>query len=100
MTGVTISAVLQCILTWRAVASVANQQAVPIRFGFHDADVHILTKFALPAALNGFVSVPAILVWKCRARPSGRRAPRDGPVHGREQLSDDCALSFRASSTT
>ena len=60
MTGVTISAVLQCILTWRAVASVANQQAVPIRFGFHDADVHILTKFAVPAALNGFVSVPAI----------------------------------------
>ena len=60
MTGVTISAVLQCILTWRAVASVAKQQAVPIRFGFHDADVHILTKFAVPAALNGFVSVPAI----------------------------------------
>ena len=60
MTGVTISAVLQCILTWRAVASEANKQAVPIRFGVHDADFHILMMFALPAALNGFVSVPAI----------------------------------------
>lgn len=60
ISGVALAGALQTALLWRAVLAEAAKQGIVFRvaFGLRDADT--LLSFTLPAALNGFVSVPVI----------------------------------------
>ena len=60
MAGIAIAGAIQCVLFWRATLTVAARQGIEIRPGSLRRDADILVSFALPAALNGFLSVPAI----------------------------------------
>lgn len=58
--GVALGWALQCALLWRAAVSETARHAIKVRVAFSREDIDILRRFTLPAALNSFVSVPAI----------------------------------------
>jgi O-antigen/teichoic acid export membrane protein len=58
--GIGTSGLLQCVLLWRAVGAETRRRGITVRVRPRAGDATIMLKFALPAALNGFVSVPAI----------------------------------------
>ena len=60
MGGIAIAGAIQSALFWRATLTAAARQGIVIRVGSLRPDADILVRFALPAALNGFLSVPAI----------------------------------------
>jgi len=58
--GIGLSGLLQLALYWVALRSELHRIGIRLRLGFAETDAGILVRFAVPAALNGFVSVPAI----------------------------------------
>lgn len=58
--GIAVSGLLQCLLLTRALRVEARRQGIHMQLQLDARDSGIVLRFALPAALNGFVSVPAI----------------------------------------
>jgi len=60
LAGAAIGGAIQCALLWRGALAEAGKQGIRIRSQWCGGDAHIIASFALPAALNGFMSVPAM----------------------------------------
>jgi O-antigen/teichoic acid export membrane protein len=58
--GVALSGLLQAALLWQAVRVEARRQGIPLQIAGLGAEAGILLRFAIPAALNGFIQVPAL----------------------------------------
>ena len=63
--GVALSGLLQAALLWQAVRVEARRRGIPLQIVGLTADADIVMRFAIPAALNGFIAMPA--VWASNA---------------------------------
>jgi O-antigen/teichoic acid export membrane protein len=58
--AVAVSAAFQCAVLARAVVLETRRQGIPVRFAAAREETSVMWKFAVPAALNGFVAMPGL----------------------------------------
>lgn len=63
--GVALSGFAQSAVLWQAVRVEARRRGIPIRLEGIGTETGIILRFAIPAALNGFIAMPA--VWASNA---------------------------------
>jgi len=60
--GVALSGALQCALLWQAVRRQSRRHGIAIRLQNLEKEAGIILRFAVPAALSGFIAMPAVWV--------------------------------------
>jgi O-antigen/teichoic acid export membrane protein len=60
--GIAISGALQTALLWQAVRTQARRHGIPIRLQQIHAEAGIIFRFAIPAAVSGFIAMPAVWI--------------------------------------
>ena len=68
--GVAISGLLQCGVLWQCVLREARRNGIPVGLAGAWTEAEIILRFAIPAALNGFIAMPA--VWLSNAFLAGQ----------------------------
>ena len=60
--GVAISALLQSGVLWQCVRREARRNGILVRFAGLESEADIILRFAIPAALPGFIAMPAVWI--------------------------------------
>jgi O-antigen/teichoic acid export membrane protein len=62
VTGVALSGAVQSVILWQAVRLQARRHGIQIRLHHLETEAAIIVRFAIPAALSGFIAMPALWV--------------------------------------
>lgn len=60
--GIALSGLFQSVLLWQAVRLEARRHGITVRLEGVRTEADLILRFAIPAALNGFIAMPAVWV--------------------------------------